>query len=141
MIFNFPMNFNLNYNSTQPMWNVKLSPKRILYRWKKTAYRLPFSSKQYYQRERRRRALLQHQNFDFLFYLGVVWLLYTKQAQYNEGCAKFQKCNNQVGVDLNLFKVLWHTWDPVGSPPGQQLNFYKHFAPTSNLQPTLLCGE
>ena len=38
------------------------------------------------QRDRRRRALLQHQNFNFLFYL--VWLLYTKQAQYNEGSAK-----------------------------------------------------
>jgi hypothetical protein len=38
------------------------------------------------QRDRRRRASLQHQNFNFLF--GLVWLLYTKQAQYNEGCAK-----------------------------------------------------
>ena len=23
-----------------------------------------------------------------------------------------------LGVDLNLFKVLGHTWDPMGSPPG-----------------------
>jgi hypothetical protein len=24
-----------------------------------------------------------------------------------------------LAVDLNLFKVLGHTWDHVGSPPGQ----------------------
>ena len=35
------------------------------------------------QRDRRRRALLQHQNFDFLFYLGWSGCFY-----YNEGCAK-----------------------------------------------------
>ena len=26
--------------------------------------------------------------FRFSFLFGLVWLLYTKQAQYNEGCAK-----------------------------------------------------
>ena len=54
----------------------------------------------------------------------------TKQAKYNEDCSKLnyylQKYNNWVcpkksgpihwfGVDLNLLKVLGHTWDPVHS--------------------------
>ena len=40
------------------------------------------------QRDRRQTALLQHQNFRFSLSFGLAWLLYTKLAQYNEGCAK-----------------------------------------------------
>ena len=78
---------------------------------------------QHCQRDRRRRALLRHQNFDFLFYLS--WSGCFPQSKHNimkvvqSLTIYFQKCNNRVGVDLNLFKVLGHTWDPVGSPPGQ----------------------
>ena len=71
------------------------------------------------QRYRRRRALLQHQNFDFLFYLG--WSGCFTQSKHNimkvvqSWTIDFQKCNNLAGVDLNLLKVLGHTWDPVHS--------------------------
>ena len=116
------------------------------------------------QRDRRQRALLLHQNFDFLFYLG--WSGCFHQSKHNimkvvqSSTIYFQKCNNWIGVDLNLLtfltlldaggggvishhsvrdaptnpksldfsqfdpasnrvKVIGHTWDPVGSPPGQ----------------------
>ena len=56
----------------------------------------------------------------FLLYLG--WSGCFTQSKHNirkvvqSYC---QKCNNSIGVDLNVFKVLGHTWDPVGSPRGK----------------------
>ena len=35
-------------------------------------------------------------NFRFLFLFGLVWLLYTKQAHYNEGCAKLKYLLSEV---------------------------------------------
>ena len=85
--------------------------------------KLPWHDRIHQRDSRTRRALLQYQNFDFLFYLG--WSGCFPQSKHNimkvvqSLTIYFQKCNNRVGVDLNLFKVLGHTWDPVGSPPGQ----------------------
>jgi hypothetical protein len=62
------------------------------------------------------KSLITSPKFQFSLLFGLVWLLYTKKAHYNEGCAKLNY--NWIGVDLNLFKVLGHTWDPLGSPPG-----------------------
>ena len=41
-----------------------------------------------YQRDRRQRALLQHQNFNFLSYLGWYGCFTQSKVHYNEGCAK-----------------------------------------------------
>ena len=80
-----------------------------------------------HQKYTRRRSFLQYLNSDFLFYLGWSGSLSTKQAKYNEGCSIYlQKYNNWtcpkksgpfhwLGVDLNLFKVLGHTWDPASN--------------------------
>ena len=51
------------------------------------------------QRDRRRRASIQP-NFRFSLLFGLVWLLYTKQAQYNESCEP------QRYTDLAMWKVI-----------------------------------
>ena len=41
------------------------------------------------------------------------------QKYKNWVCPKKSGPFQWLGVDLNFFKDLGHTWDPFGSPPGQ----------------------
>ena len=83
------------------------------------------------QRYRTQRAWLHYKNFDFLSHLSwsgsfpqskhnimkVVQTIYLQK--YNKRvCPKKSGPFHWLGVDLNLYKVLGHTWDPLGSPPG-----------------------